>query len=265
MITLSKKILKDHWLGIAMMGSSLLAYSWFLTALYPSIIKSMNIDAMIKKYPPALKAFFGGSFSFSTFEGYLNVEYFSLMLIIFIAGFLITYVTSELTKEVETGTIETLLSLPLSRLTVIFTKWFNMVLITIFLTLLAIAPLYLLAGPYDVSVSFKSFYLVTILSLLFFLAIGSFTMALSVLFNERSKALFIPIAILSFSYIWNAMGNLVHKIGHYRYLSVFYFYDTARAMTNKQISYKDILFFSIVILLSTAFTFIWFKKRDFAV
>lgn len=262
---LIKKSLKDHKVGMLLVALGLLFYDWFVAALYPSI-KSINIEELITKYPEALKAFFGfGGLSLNTFEGFLNAEYLSFMWVVIVAGYLIAYATSEVTKEIETGTIESLLSLPLSRLKIITAKWFNMVLTTLFFAAVTVFPTIGFAAAYGIKFNALGLFIVGILGFLFFLSIGAFTMAMTVIFNERSKPVFIVIFVLIASWIWNSVGQLVESIKDFRFLSLFYYFDTARALAEKEIGLATIFVFIGIIVISTVFAFWWFSRRDFAV
>jgi len=264
MILLIKKTIKDHKIGLLLVTAGLLFYDWFVSSLYPSISK-LNIDQLVAKYPKALKAFFGITGDFMSFEGFVNVEFFSLMWVIIVIGFLIAFSTSEVTKEIEGGTIESLLSLPVSRMKIIFTKWLTMSLAALFFSAVSTFPILLFAKLYDIKASSLGIFLIFILCFLFAWAIGSFTFAMAVIFNERSKPVFIPIALVSFSYIWNSLGRLIESIKDYRFISLFYYYDSARALTEREIGLASILVLSGIIVLSTAFAFYWFSRRDFAV
>lgn len=264
MIELSKKIWRDHWVGITLISVGLLVYGWLFAALFPTFEK-IDINQLIDQYPEALKSFLSESFDISTFAGFLDIEYFSLVWVIIVGGYLISFATSEISKEVETKTIESLLSLPISRFKIIFTKWLNMALITIFLIAISTFPLIGFAAIYGISLSAMSMLMISILGFLFFMSIGSFTMALAVLFNERNKAVFIPIVVLLFGYIWNSLGRFIESIENFRFFSIFYFFDSARALVDKQIGLASIFVFLGIIVISTAFAFYWFNRRDFAI
>jgi ABC-2 type transport system permease protein len=264
MMSLMKKTIRDHRIGLSLTAAGLLFYDWFLASLFPTIQK-INLTDLIAKYPKALKAFFGIAGDFSSFEGFINVEFFSLMWVIIVVGFLISFATSEVSREIETGTIESLLSLPLSRMKIIFSKWLSMSIVALFLSAISTFPILLFAMFYDISANAISILLVFILCFLFAWAVGSFTIAMAVLFNERSKPVFIPIALVSFGYIWNSLGRLIDNIKDWRFISLFYYFDTARALTEREISLASIFVLSGIILVSTVFAFYWFSRRDFAV
>lgn len=266
MMQLTKKMLRDHKIGLTLVAFGLLLYDWFVAAIFPTFKDVKNIEELIKSYPETLKAFFGfKNVSLFTFEGFLNAEFLSFMWVVIVAGYLISFATSEVSKEIESGTIESLLSLPVSRLKIITTKWLNMAVICLFFVAVTVFPLMGLAAAYGIKFSALSLFLVGILGFMFFFSIASFTIMLTVLFNERSKPVFIVIFVLIVSWIWNSVGQIVESIKDLRFLSVFYYFDTIRALVEKEIGLGTIFVFSGIIVISTVFAFWWFSRRDFAV
>ncbi|RJQ31250.1 MAG: hypothetical protein C4562_06300 [Actinobacteria bacterium] len=264
MIALTKKFFNDHKLGIILTTIGLVFYQWTLVSLYP-MMQKIDIEALLKNYPKAFLAFFGGTeLSFTSLEGFFNTEYLSLMYMIIVAGYLITLVTSELTKEVENGTLESLLSLPVSRATVLGYKYVNITLLTAFFTIIGIVPFMLMSVAYDFSFSIKAFLMVTLLTFLFFMAIAALTTALSVFFNERNKPTSIVLFILGYGYILNSLGQAFSKVKNYRFLGIFYYYSTAKTLGHKTIATNSYVVFGTIIIVSTIFAFYWFNKRDFA-
>ena len=264
MIQLAKKYLKDHRIGLILISSGLLFYNWFLVSFFPTI-KKLNIDELLKQYPKEILAFFGGTqLPFSSFEGFVNGEFYSLMSVLIVGGFLITIATSEFTKEVETGTIETLLSLPITRGKVYLTKWLNIMLTAALMAVFTVMGTAVFGKLYHIAFSMKAFYLTTILTVLFFWTIAAFTIMVSVIFNERSKPIFISIALLAIGYMINSLANVVNAVKDFRFLAIFHYYDTARALAEKEIGLTSIAVFLGVIILSSAFGYFWFKNRDFA-
>lgn len=264
MIRLTRKCLKDHRVGLILISAALLFYNWFLVFFFPTI-KKLDIDKLLEQYPKEFMAFFGGTkLPFSSFEGFANGEFYSLMSVLIVGGFLITVATSEFTKEVETGTIETLLSLPISRGRVYLAKWLSIMVTAALMAVLTVMGTALFGRLYDITVQLKAFYITAILTTLFFWTIASFTILMAVIFNERSKPIFTSIALLSISYIVNSLANIVSDVKDFRFLAIFYYYDTARALAEKEIGLTSIAVFLCVIILSSGFGYFWFKRRDFA-
>lgn len=264
MIALIKKFYGDHKLGITLTTLGLVFLQWTVINLYP-IFKEMGVGKVTTDSPAAFQAFFGTSeLSFSSLEGIFRGEYLTLSFVIIVAGYLIALVTSEFTKETENGTMESLLSLPVSRATVVGYKYVNITLLTAYFTVVGIVPFLLLAMVNDFEFSGKAFLVVGVLSFLFFWALASLTAALSVFFSERNKPVFIVLFILGYGYILNTLAQAFDKIKELRVLTIFYYYDTVKALAEKTIGAPSLIVFGVLIVASTVFSFYWFNNRDFA-
>jgi len=263
---LIKKFYGDHRLGIILMTFGLLLYQWMLISLYP-IFQKLDIEKISQQQPKALLGLFGGTgikLPFSTLEGFFNGEYLALGFLFIFAGYLIALVTAEFTKETENGTMESLLSLPVSRTMVVGYKYVNITLLTAYFTVIGIVPFILMSIASDFHFSKSAFFVVAILTFLFYWTIASLTSALSVFFNERNKPVFIILFILGYGFILNGLGQTFDKLKDYRVLTIFYYYDTVKALGEKTIGIPSLAVFGVLIVISTVFSFYWFTKRDFA-
>lgn len=93
-------------------GGSLGALSAFMAAIYPSI--QSTIESVAKNYPTGLKEAFGVQ-AMSTVEGYIHAEMFSLIVPLAIGYMAIRAVASATVGAEEDGRLDTILSLPISR------------------------------------------------------------------------------------------------------------------------------------------------------
>ncbi len=265
MIALTKKFYRDHRLGILLTTLGLIGMQGALINLYP-VFKEMGIGKVSASQPKMFQAFFGtGGLSFTTIEGFLRNEYLTFTFIVIIAGYLIALVTYEFTKEIEAGTIESLLSLPVSRTSVVLYKLVNITLLTAFFTVAGIVPFLLMAKASGYAFSVNAFVVVIALSFVFFWAIAALTAALSVFFSERNKPVFIVLFILAFGYILNTLTQAFDKIKDLRILSLLYYYDTVKALADKTIGFPSLAVFGIIIVTSIAFALYRFDRRDFSV
>jgi ABC-2 type transport system permease protein len=264
MIALTKKFYRDHRLGIILTTLGLVGMQWTLINLFPVFIKA-GAGTITADQPKVFQAFFGSnSLSLSTLEGFFRGEYLTLTFVIIVAGYLIALVTSEFTKETESGTLESLLSLPVSRSAVICYKYVNITLLTAYFTVVGFVPFILLALANDFKFNGLSFLVAGILSFLFLWAVASITVALSVFFSERNKPVFIALFILGYGYILNSLSQAFAKIPNLKFLTIFYYYDTVKALGDKTIGISSLTVFAVLIAAGTVFSFYWFTNRDFS-
>lgn len=265
MITLTKKFYRDHWLGIILVTVGLLMLQSELIALFPTFQKVA--DKISKQTPKEVLGIFGGTgikLPFSTLEGFFNGEYLALSFLFIMAGYLIALITFEFTKEIENGTLENILSLPVSRISIAVAKYINITFLTLYFTAIGIGPFVLMATAKDYRFSGEAFLMVAILTFIFYWAIVSLTSALSVLFNERNKPIFIILFILGYGFILKSLAQVSDKLRDFRWLSIFQYYDTVKALADKEIGASTLIVLGTIIIASTAFTFYWFMNRDIA-
>jgi beta-exotoxin I transport system permease protein len=147
-MTLLGRFLQDRrrsmlWWLLAIVG--LVA---FTAAFFPSVEGDQAIDDAIKDLPEAVRELFGlqEGVSISSAPGYLNARLYSTLLPILLLIFGISAGTQAIAGDEEEGTLELLLSNPVTRLRVSVERYAGMALL---LALLALASLLAVAliGP----------------------------------------------------------------------------------------------------------------------
>lgn len=104
-------------------------------SIYPSIGGNQDFDELLQSLPEAFKPLLGEAGFFSTPAGFINGEFFSLTFPLIIGILSIIIGSAIISKEEETGTIELLLSRPVSRSKLLCQKVLGMQLVTGFITL----------------------------------------------------------------------------------------------------------------------------------
>lgn len=97
-------------------GLPLSLMSVFVVAIFPSIENASGIRELVDSYPDALKeAFDFSADSFATIEGYMAAEVFSLIGPLVACAFLIRTVSDAMCGAQARGTLDVLLSAPVTR------------------------------------------------------------------------------------------------------------------------------------------------------
>ncbi|MCL5795823.1 MAG: ABC transporter permease, partial [Patescibacteria group bacterium] len=120
------RTIRDRYLSTIIYLLSTVGLLWLYVAIYPSIKNSFSaLESAMKLYPEALmKAFNVDINSYVTIEGYISSEMFSLfwpLILIFIS---VGFAGGAIAGEIEKGTMELLLSQPVSRLKLFLEKYF---------------------------------------------------------------------------------------------------------------------------------------------
>ncbi len=117
--------------GVRDNGRSLLAwcvggaaYVALISAIFPSIKDSPDLDKLIESYPDALKSLFGlsGNADISSGAGYIDAELFSFILPLFVLVLAIGAGARTLAGEEESGRLELVLAYPIRRRDAVLAK-----------------------------------------------------------------------------------------------------------------------------------------------
>jgi len=239
---------------------------WMYIALFPSFKdQSGSLEELIKNYPESfMKAFNFDIKSFTTLEGYLSTEQFSFVWPLLIIFMTLGFSGYALASEVEKGTIEILLSQPLSRLKLFLGRYFaglSMIIVFTFLSIYASVPL---ARAYNIDFNAHNFLTVSLLAFLFAWAIYSIGMFFSALFSGIGRVYFISGGILVLMYVLNIVSALRDNLSDLKYASFFYYFNPQKALVYNEIDHWAYLVFIGIAVVMTIAGAIWFSRRDIA-
>lgn len=112
--------LRDRRGSVLSWGLSLGAFGAFVAAIYPSVQKP--IEQVVRHYPSGLKQAFGVG-SLDSVESYIHAELFSLIVPLALGYFVMHAVTAATVGAEESGRLDTVLALPISRRTLLVGSW----------------------------------------------------------------------------------------------------------------------------------------------
>lgn len=267
MLNIALRALKDKKIFLVSFVLGGVGMAWMYAALFPTIGKmSESYSEILKSFPEAfLEAFGISETGFAGFESYMSTEHFSFVWPILIIILIISFAGSSLSREIEKGTMEILLSLPISRLKIFFGKYLaglsGLVIFTLF-SVLSIIPL---AQAYHIEYAAGRYFTMSLLGFLFGMAVFSISMLISAIFSDRSKVSIIMGGSLLGMYVIKIISILNDKLDMLKYLSFFYYYDAPKALAKNSISPETFIVFISVSIITTALAAYWFSRRDVAV
>ena len=215
-------------------------------------------------YPKEMLTFFGGSgVNLFTIEGFLTVEFLNPWWIVIMSGFAMAMASAIVGKEMEKKTIEFLLSLPLSRSSLLFYRFLSNLLAVFLLTLGTAIPLYLFSLYYDFSLNLKGLFYLSLSSFIFVSLFSALTIFFSLLFRERSKAISLTVTILIASYLLESLSAVYDKLEWIAPFTLFHYYLPYKALRG-ELSYHILVLLGLFILFTLA-SFIIFSRKDIAI
>lgn len=259
----SLKDIRTSWLAYA---AGLILYAYFITATYPVLFRdSTEFLRLLENYPESiLDIFGGGTANLATVEGFLALEMFALMWFIIAGAFVIAYATGVIAKEIESGTIEMLLSQPITRVSALVTKSIVLFAGTIGLIIVTLLTTYITALAVDIELKPEGVIALGVIGGLFFLAIGSYSLLFSVIFGERGRAAFASAGLLTAMYLLTVLTQFADWAERLSALSLFHYYDSGELLSTGDIPLDSLAVFGGVIILTYTASVIIFNRRDIA-
>lgn len=223
-LLIAERALRDRRRGLVGWAVGLAAYVLLQSSIYPTV-RDSEFQRLVADYPKELKAFFGGaaSFDFTTAAGYLNVELFSMVLPALLVVYAIGVGAAAFAGELQSGTLDLLLSYPVTRTRVALEKLFALVLGVVVLAVV-VAVAVLVAGVvigFDIGVvdTFAACAGAALVAIL----CGTITMVAGILTGSRAAAIGTAAAVFAASYLAVGMAGLVDWLEPIRYASMLWY------------------------------------------
>ncbi len=267
MFTVFLRTIKDRRRSLIIYCLSAILFIWMYVALFPTLEGSLEaLKSYIESFPEGVLSVFGiDAEIFTTFEGYIGSEQYTFVWPIMMMLLMISFSSWMIAGEIERGSIEILLSQPISRVKIFFARYLAGVFNLLIFVIASIAPLFPMVALYDISIKSENFIKLGILGFLLGLAIFGTSTLFSVILNERGKANFIPAGILIFMYVLNIIAGLKESLENLRYLSFFYYFNPNKILVFGEIDKYSWWVFIGTFVITTILSAIWFQKRDIAV
>ncbi len=215
------KTLRDLRRGLIGWGAGIAATVGIMGAIWPTVRDMPDMESFLENYPEVLRELFNFD-EYMTASGYLNAELFSFMVPAMFLVFGIMRGARLVAGEEELGTLEVLLSTPVSRRRVLLHKAAALVVSVVVLgavlfvsTALVMAAVGADASLSEILVGATSVTLLGVEFGLVALAVGAST-------GSRAWALGASSALAVGSYLLFAIAKIVDAVEPYEILSPFY-------------------------------------------
>lgn len=267
MIAVLLKTIKMRRVSIIIFALVAFGYAMLIGSFYPTLAESAEeFSQLLENYPEGFMAFFGGDImEFTTFEGFMSLEYYNFVWVFVVGGLAISMATAAIAQENEKGTLELMLWQPISRTKFLSAKVIAMIIVLAVMTLVTVLGSFTAAASANVVLNQGAYWIWAVVGFLFMLTFGGISFLLSVIFNERGKANLIAIAFLIGSYLLNSLAEIIDKLKDFEFLSLFNYYNPLKILQTGEWPVQSIIIFVAVFVASIALSIYLFKKKNIAV
>lgn len=243
-------------------GLSLFLGGAFFTLLYPTYSSTIDIGKILESLPPAMKALIGGQLiDVSTATGFLNLELFPLMLPAVLGGYAIALGSGAIASEEGHGTIDVVLSYPVSRRLILVEK-----VLAIVVSCVVVAAALLVgtaAGALGSSSELATDRVAAglVMATLFALDFGALGLLVATSTGNRATGAGIAAAVLVVMYFMNALAPIIAGLDSVKEISLFHWYLEGNPLRNGLIV-GDSAVLAAVALVLFGMSVVAFERRD---
>jgi ABC-2 type transport system permease protein len=257
------KSLRDERVGMAWWMLGISALVGVVVAVFPTIEANLEFNELLQAYPEALKTMMGlrELSEMTSAVGFLNAELFGLMapLLVLIHG--VTLGSRSIAGEEGDGTLEVLLSEPITRRRILIQKFAANCVTQGFLAATFCMALVIGSLLIDMDVSIWSIIGASFNLLVFGLTFGTMAFAVGCWTGRRSLSVALTVGFATTSYLVIALSSLVDSMEIAKWLSPFFYYSDGNPLANGiNPLYVVILLSSCAVLLCGAY--LVFERRD---
>lgn len=234
-----------------------------LAAMYAAYFPSMRTPAMtqaLDSYPEALKKAFNIQ-DMSTGAGYLQGTVFGLLVPLVLVIFTISLGARITAAEEESGTLDLLLSYPVSRTRLLLERCAAMVLSTVGVSAVVLVMVLAVSGPAQLDVGVGKLTAMTLHLAALGLVFGTLSMAVGCFVGRRSIVLAVSGGVAVVGYLGNSFAPQVSSLKWMQYVSPFYYYSDGSPLKNgvQLVGLGALLAVSVVLVVAGT---IRFQQRD---
>ena len=240
---------------------------WMYVAFFPSMLEeSEKFSEAFSAYPDDIFKAFGVDIEtiFMSMEGFIAAENFSILWPIMVIILTTMLGGSAIAGEIDKGTIEVLLSQPVSRLKIYFSKFIAGVSVILIFTLGSIFSIVPFALLHDVKIDLSAYVNVSIIGFLFGLTIFSLSTMFSSMLSSRGKTASLTAGMMIVFYALNLISSFKESVENIKYLSLFYYYDYSAALLENKVSLQNVSVFLGISIVCVVMGAVIFEKRDVA-
>jgi ABC-2 type transport system permease protein len=231
-------------------------------AFYPSFKdQSQQLSEAMSQIPESAVALFSDTGEFFSPTGYLSSQVFYLMLPLLLGILAISQGSSLLAREEKEGTLELLLSRPISRSTFLTGKLLAGLLITLIPALVATIVTTVLAKIVQLEVSSTGIMLASLAATLLALSFGSIAFLLTALGKMRVASVAFATLFALGGYIISSLTDLASWLKWPAKLFPFSYYKPAEIMAGTY-NWANLLYIIGLTALCVVLSYVVFKKRD---
>jgi len=264
-VTVFRRFLRDRRRSTTWWLVGVVATIALTVLFYPTMEGQASFDEMTEQMPEAMRELFGlgGEFSMSSPEGFLQSQLFATMLPILLLVFGIAIGARAIGGSEEDGTLELLLSNPVTRRRVLLERYGTMLALHVLMVVAMAAATFLFGVPVGATDGIPVAWLlgafagVLALGLLY----GTLAFTVGAVTGKRGKAIAVASAVAIAGYLVEGLGSATDALRPAQVLSPWHWF-LSRNMLGQGIAWEALWLPALITALLLAVGLRTFEARD---
>ncbi|WP_334142305.1 ABC transporter permease subunit [Rhabdothermincola sp.] len=239
-------------------------YCLAIVAAFPAMKGQQDINRILQDYPPELLALFAGgetTFDLASAADYLNSQLFALVAPLLLTILAIGFAAATLAGEEERGTLDLVLSYPVTRASVVLQKALVLVAEVVVLAAVIYLVTFGVGRAFEVDVPLRHVTASSLGQVLLGVLFGLIALAAGAASGSRSLAIAVGGGSAAATYLVGSLAPVVSWLGPFKWISPFFYATGENPLVN------GLPLWRVVVLAGTAVVFLGaavvaFERRD---
>lgn len=220
---LTRYLLRLRRRSLVAWTATVAGYTMMMVLVYTSI-GGTDFNKLLEEYPEEVKAFFGGSFDFSTAIGYLRVELFSFVIPLSLAFLPVTIASGAIAAAEDQGHLDVLLGAPVPRRALVLSAYLTGAIALAVVLAVTVITNVVFAALIGVDLSFADLASACAAVLPMTLIFGAIAVLTAAASPHRGRTIAIASGLLIAMYLVNGLAPMVDLLDKINVVSVFKYY-----------------------------------------
>lgn len=241
----------------------ILAYNGINLGLYPAFRdQAAEFQKAMENIPQSALQFLGGSTDFLSPVGFLNSKVYYMMLPLMLAILVIGLGSSLLAREEHENTIESLLSRPIKRTSLLLSKALAGFLVMCIVSVITLLSIIGISALINLGISPMYYIEASLICLLLVLSFGSVAYFITATGKARGASIGLSSAFALLSYVCTSLSATVSWLKWPSKALPFHYYHPEQILVGSGIRLIDIIYYLSLITIMLGLAVYTFNRRD---
>lgn len=206
--------------------------------------------------------FTGGSGDFASYIGFLNFELYGIFFVL-ILGIIVAFIAaSTISKEIESKTIDILMSNPVSRTQIILEKFIGLIPMILIVNFFTMFVVYGVTLAINESLEFVNLLIAHLYAIPYFFAVIAIALLISTIIDEKMKSSIIMIALLVCMFFLEYISHLTPDVENIGLASLTHYYKPYNALKFGNVDMNGVIVLLSVSIVALVISIIYFDQKD---